>query len=348
MDENRQAEQNERVVMEKKISVIIPCYNVEKYIDRCVNSLVKQTFGVENMELIFVNDASTDSTYEKLCLWEAKYSDSILVINCGENKKQGAARNIGLGYASAPYIGFVDSDDWVELDMYEKMYKKAISTGADVVGVQHQREDANGKIYHEEKAYSGKMDVLCEVPDESYKGLPGGIWSGLFKKKLIIENDIYFPENLAYEDNYWGVLIGYYIKSYYIIDEVLYHYFVNFDSTIMKKEGSHHLDRLVIEKMKLDELKKRGLYEANRDKIEFQFLLLYYINTLHTLLLRMKNIPYETICMMQREVCQEFPDFENNPYLDRLNMVEQFFLKTVRAELSNGDEKENQHHYSLL
>ena len=69
----------------KKVSIIIPCYNAERYIDRCVLSLVNQTIGIDNLELIFVNDASTDHTYEKLCEWEVKYSESIMVINCDEN-----------------------------------------------------------------------------------------------------------------------------------------------------------------------------------------------------------------------------------------------------------------------
>lgn len=319
------------------ISVIIPCYNVEKYIDRCVKSLVGQTIGVEHLELIFVDDASTDKTAAKLKEWEARYPENILLICCDKNGKQGTARNIGMQYASTPYIGFVDADDWVEADMYEKMYQKAIQTGADVVGVQHQREDSNGKIYHEEKPYAGRMEVYCKVQDERYRGLPGGVWSGLYKKELIIDNDIYFPGNLSYEDNFWGGLLRYYVKSYYIIDEILYHYFVNFDSTIMQQDSSHHTDRLVIEKMKLDELKKRGFYEKDRDRIEYVFLLVFYINSIHTFLLRMKNIPYETICMMQKEVCREFPDFEDNPYLYRLNDVEKFFLKTVRAELSRED-----------
>lgn len=321
----------------KKVSVIIPCYNVEKYIDRCVKSLVDQTLGIEEMELIFVNDASGDATYQKLCQWEAIYPDSILVINSKENRRQGGARNIGISYASADYIGFVDADDWVELDMYQKMYEKAIETGADQIRVLYQREDENGKIYQEETPYTEQTDILYVLGENGVKALPelpGGVWSGLYKKSILVGNNIYFPEHLVYEDNYWGAILRYYIKSVYIIGEVLYHYFVNWNSTIMQRESRHHLDRLTIEKMKLEELKKRGFYEENRNQIEFDFLRLYYINTLHLFFTRFQQVPYEIICEMQQEVMTLIPSYESNPYLEQLNWVEKFFLKTIRMKLS--------------
>ena len=92
----------------KKVSVVIPCYNAENYIDRCISSLVCQTIGLEAMELIFVNDASGDRTIEHLRAWEEKYPDSIVVIDCEENHRTGGARNIGMRRASAKYIGFMN------------------------------------------------------------------------------------------------------------------------------------------------------------------------------------------------------------------------------------------------
>jgi glycosyltransferase involved in cell wall biosynthesis len=89
--------------MNKKISIIIPCYNVEKYIERCIDSLINQTMNLDQMEFIFVNDASTDRTLDILLKYEKKYSDSIMVINSEENLRQGGARNIGLSYTNGDY-----------------------------------------------------------------------------------------------------------------------------------------------------------------------------------------------------------------------------------------------------
>ena len=321
----------------KKISVIIPCYNVEAYIDKCVESLINQTFGIDNMELICVDDASADNTYVRLCVWEKKYSNSILVIRCEGNQKQGAARNIGLKYASADYIGFVDGDDWIEPDMYELLYNKAAETGADFVTGFYQREDTYGKVYYNGRKYSGVTGKLCEAPAEGYCNFPGGIVCGLFSKKIIVENDICFPEQLAYEDNFWGAIMKYYIHTYYVIDKIIYHYIINPQSTTIQRNADRYKDRLLIEKMKLAELKRRGFYEKNKHNIEFDFLKFYYINTLHIIFTRMDNIPYDILWMMQREVRGIIPEFEKNPHLNRLNWIEEFFLKTARMQLSEED-----------
>lgn len=93
--------------MKPLISIIIPCYNVEKYIDRCLESVVNQTIGIENLEVLCVNDASTDGTLNKLHSWERRYPNEIAVITYEVNQRQGGARNIGMKYANAEYFGFI-------------------------------------------------------------------------------------------------------------------------------------------------------------------------------------------------------------------------------------------------
>jgi glycosyltransferase involved in cell wall biosynthesis len=97
--------------MSDKVSVIIPCYNVEKYIERCLESLERQTIGIGHMEIICVDDASSDGTEDILRSWEKKYPGSIKVVLSERNNRQGAARNIGMQYASGDWVSFVDSDD---------------------------------------------------------------------------------------------------------------------------------------------------------------------------------------------------------------------------------------------
>ncbi len=109
----------------EKISVIIPCYNVVSYIDRCLSSVMEQSIGLENVEVICVDDASVDNTVEKLLVWEQTYPDSIIVVKSGKNGRQGTARNIGLTYASGDWVAFIDSDDWIEPDYLERLYEKA-------------------------------------------------------------------------------------------------------------------------------------------------------------------------------------------------------------------------------
>ena len=97
--------------MERKISIIIPCYNAQQYLDRCLLSLVNQTIDLDKLEIICVNDASTDGTWDKLCSWESRYPENFLLVDCEKNGKLGRARNIGLSYATGDYIAFLDADD---------------------------------------------------------------------------------------------------------------------------------------------------------------------------------------------------------------------------------------------
>ena len=117
-----------------ELSVIVPVYNMAKdgNLDYCINSLVGQT--LESMEIIAVDDASTDESLEILRGFEKRYPGRVKAVASPENRRQGGARNLGLREAQGRYIGFMDADDWVVEDLYERMLNLAKSTGADVVG----------------------------------------------------------------------------------------------------------------------------------------------------------------------------------------------------------------------
>ena len=111
------------------VSIVIPVFNVEKYIGKCLDSLISQT--LHNIEIICVNDCSTDKSLDILRDYEAK-DNRIVVIDLPRNIKQGGARNVGIKKARAPFLGFVDSDDWVSLDMYENLYTLAVTHDAEI------------------------------------------------------------------------------------------------------------------------------------------------------------------------------------------------------------------------
>lgn len=283
---------------------------------------MNQTIGIENLQIILINDASTDDTLEKLKEWEQRYPDSILIITYDENIRQGGARNRGLEYADGEYIGFVDSDDFVEKDMYKTLYDIAKETDYDVVRCKFVR-DEEGKDITLDKLV--RRDVLYEfekrgdfyfhdVKDTGDNGDYGGVWSGIYKRELAIDKGILFPEKLRYEDNYWLEILQLYQKNLYIVDRQLYHYWVNDESTIMKQNSLAIMDKLTIEAMILEEYKRCGAYNCFDDKLFFDFISRAYAGFLYHIFMRFDYIPVD-INDLKAFVKACFPD-----YKERLNV----------------------------
>ena len=113
-----------------KISVIIPVYNAEKYLERCLDSACKQT--LQDIEIICVDDCSTDGSFEILKKYSKNYKN-LIVIKLEKNQGESAARNAGLSAAKGEYLAFMDNDDEIDLNFYEKLYEKAAKTNADIV-----------------------------------------------------------------------------------------------------------------------------------------------------------------------------------------------------------------------
>ncbi len=307
-----------------EISVIIPCYNVEKYIDRCLESVVAQTIGLDMIEIIVINDASTDNTLKKLYEWERRFPENIMVVTYEENLRQGGARNIGLEYASGQYIGFVDADDWIERDMYRLLYEKMCTMRFDAVKCKYVREMCRGHITCDgssqdvDYAFTPRNGLYYEEVTECGNcGEYGGLWTGLYKKSLIVEHNICFPERLAYEDNYFCQVLNLYIGSLYVLDKVLYHYFINLDSTTTELNAPHQLDRLTTELMLIDAFKERGAFEAWHDEIERDFIQRFYLNTLYTVFTRFSYIP-DILPRMKKSIIGLFPNYKKNPYIAKL------------------------------
>lgn len=313
----------------EKISIIVPCYNVATLVPRCINSLLNQTIGLENLEIILVNDASTDTTLEVLLDYEKQYPNNIIVIDLEENVKQGGARNIGMQYATAEYIGFVDADDWVELNMYERLYIKSLAYDCDIVSCRYTREtnDEIVEAHKEEKDSFVIFDDVNRRKQAFMMDFGGGVWSKLYKKSFIFDNEITFPEKLSYEDNYWSALERLYVKRFYLLEESLYHYYINLNSTITTKNALHHLDRIPIELMKIELYKSKNVFNLYHDQIEAKFLSLFYVNTLHILFTRFDVLPLETLLFLQRKTIELFPKYKEN------KLFTHTLLKTIEMEM---------------
>ncbi|MCM1295533.1 MAG: glycosyltransferase [Muribaculaceae bacterium] len=326
--------------MEKYISVIIPCYNAVSYLNRCVDSLLAQTIGYEHLELIFVNDASTDNTLDVLLGYEKKYEENIIVINCEKNGRQGAARNIGMKYAGCDYIAFLDADDFIHPEMYEKLYNKAVECNLDVAGCHSMKVMCGNDAKSPLKADGVYHDIYYMADStETRRNLienwnMDGIWANIYRKEIIFNYDIWFPEGVMYEDNYWSELLKFYINRVYVLDEVMHYYFVHQQSTTGSYNSKWHFDRLAVEELLLCEYKKRDIYNTYCEYIIRSFLERYYFNSLFIFFTRFGEVPIEVFRKMTATIRKRIPDYKR--YIKE-NGVNEILAQLIEVDLTQEE-----------
>lgn len=202
-----------------KVSIIIPAYNAERTLAACLGNLVHQTLS--DIEIVLVNDCSTDNTLQIMMDCEAQFPDKIIVVNSDVNRGAGGARNVGLNYASGEYIGFVDSDDIVTTDMYEKLYAKALEGNYDIVDCGYYNEAEDNAIIHTSDELAGTLNGYKR---SELIASGGYLWSKIFKKSFWDSLDISFREKCILEDCETLMLAFASAKNIGNVKEILYCY----------------------------------------------------------------------------------------------------------------------------
>src|SRR5574344_637512 len=210
-----------------KLSIVIPVYNTEKYLEKCLESVCNQT--LKDIEIICINDCSTDNSLGILNRY-AKNDSRVKVINFEENKGVSVARNRGINEAQGEYIGFVDSDDYIDLDFYEKLYNKAQETNAEVAKGEIKELDENYKLIN-----SDFYDI-----NDNIRGNKAFFYhsftSAIFKKNFLNSYDINFPDCIShFEDPYFAIKVSIYAKKIEIVDGINYYYVRNLTSENKKE-----------------------------------------------------------------------------------------------------------------
>lgn len=235
--------------MQPKVSVIVPVYNVEKYLDRCVQSIRNQT--LRDIEIILVDDGSPDCC-PSLCDEYARQDTRIKVIH-KRNAGLGMACNSGMEVAEGEYIAFCDSDDWVDAEMYQAMYDVATKNSADAVYTGLKRVDGDGNIlsymphpskykeYCHEEIYCLLCDMICAEPSKRHDHeIQVSAKVALYRKGLLDKNSISFVSERKYpsEDLIFNVSVLSVASVAIVMDRYYYNYFVNNLSitTTLKKD----------------------------------------------------------------------------------------------------------------
>lgn len=252
-----------------KVSVIIPVYNTELYLERCLNSIINQSF--KNIELIIVNDNSTDNSPNIIKSFMQKY-DNIKYIDNKENKGVSNCRNEAIKISEGEYILFVDSDDYLDENMIETMYNEATTNDLDIAicGYYLDYEDGNSqnKIINleENKIYDGN-EILSEILHHK-NGITGHSWNKMLKASIIKENDIQYPEHMKiYEDVAFFSKLFPYCKKIKNIKKTFYHYIQRNNSSIKTID-----ERVILDTEEIVMLVNKNINELNlMDKFKNEY-----------------------------------------------------------------------------
>lgn len=317
----------------RKISVIIPCYNVASYIDRCMTSIVMQTIGMDSLEIICIDDASTDDTWNCLQKWEQCYPDHILLVRQEVNRRQGSARNFGLSISSAGWIAYVDADDWLEPDYLEQLYTSVVQTTCDVAVCGWRSDRSDSLVYFGQGLESQKQYVTVDTKELTKhifinKSLSIAAWGKLIRRDFLVDHGIFFPEGLTYEDEYWMPLLHIYAVNICFVNKPLYHYFVNDGSVLHSENMDYQMDWLTVQSMKWTDYCRRGILREYREEMEYD-LLYSTVNLLGRIIYDHDRQSFSYFRLLGEFVRKCVPDYRKNSYMERFSEGQHMFFNML-------------------
>lgn len=306
----------------KKVSVIIPCYNAAKWLPKCFLSLVQQTIGIANIELIFVDDASEDegTTWGLLQEFETAYPESVLIIHLDENMRQGGARNVAIQYASGEYVAFVDADDFVTEDFLEKTYVRAKRDNADIVQFEFAYyTDKLGDLPSKKDRKDETVAIGAKDERKSFlvsEKLTYGCWNKLYRRTMLQQSKVRFAEHVIYEEPLFVYPLLFYGTIFSIMNETFYFYRQNEGGTMrndMKQFETLHM-HMQVQLATWDFMKQTPFFSDYYEEIKLYFLHSYFYETLYFAKYREFQIPWAMYQEMEQTIKTEIPDYDQSIY----------------------------------
>lgn len=278
--------------MKIKVSVIIPVYNTEDYLKECIESLVNQT--LREIEILIVNDGSTDSSFEIMKEFKNKYPNIIKIFD-KVNGGQASARNYALPFAQGEYLGFVDSDDWVDSTMYEEMYEKAEKEDADIVICDMVDHFPDRTVCYPSSRFENKFKV---TPSACNK---------LFKRSLVKED--VFPVGLWYEDFEFTTMQLMKTDCISVIHKGLYHCHCREVSTMYNNNSEKNQDILVVLEHLVEYVEKNGWYEKYKNVLEYLYIDHVLITSINRVQKQTNEKKKIVINNLRKEVLKKYNSF---------------------------------------
>lgn len=301
-----------------KVSVIVPIYNVEKYLEKCINSLLSQT--LEDIQIILVNDGSKDNSGNIAREYEKNNKNRIIYVE-KENGGLSDARNYGLKYATGDFIAFLDSDDYIEKNAYEEMYNKAIEENADYVECDFIWEFPNKIRVDKQYPYKNKKEMLSFVRVVA--------WNKLIKSQLITDNNLEFPKGLRYEDVEFTYKLIPFVNKFAYVDKPFIHY-VQREGSIANVQNERTAEIFTVLDNVIEFYKKNNIYEEYRDELEYNYARYLLCSSLKRMCkIKDKTIREKLLTESWERLNLNFPNWKENVILKTVNIGKNKYMRTV-------------------
>ena len=309
--------------MKDKISIIVPCYNVQKYVMRCFGSIYNQTYGFENLEVIFVDDLSEDNTWPILESLQKRYPGNVISLKAKNKGRCGGARNLGMDVCSGKYITFVDADDCIHPQMLEAMWNRMQDKEYDIIQCRVKEFSAQKPDY--ESIDVEKMqweDFLLEAEgcrNDWIIKLTGDfnvcVWAKLYRMDFIRNNHIRFVENTFYEDNHFSFVCILVAEKICVTESALLYYYVNTEG-ITKSSISFDKIRDLIKNTDAicDEIKQRNIKDTIDCEAEIFIIWKSYFETWA----KLENVVESEKTYYKNHILDIYPKEKilGNPYIE--------------------------------
>ena len=312
-----------------KVSVIVPVYNVEKYLDRCLDSLVNQT--LQEIEIIVINDSTPDQSQIIIDKYMNLYPNKVFSY-IKPNGGLSDARNYGMSKMKGDYFGFVDGDDYVEYSMFEKLYERATQEEADVTTCDFYWTYPNRLQRATDGPYTNERELLTKM-------MPT-VWNKLYKKSWFDSLDIKFPVGLRYEDSSFSIRLAPFIRKLAYVNEPLVYYVQRQDS-ITYTQNSKVGDMLTVFNDIFEFYQKHNLYHQYQSELEY-LTLKYFLGSsfLRAAQIQDKNTRKAILKEGWDLLNKRFPMWRKNQYLlsqkDKKHLYYRYTNKLIYNAFANA------------
>lgn len=302
-----------------KVSVIVPVYNAESSLEKCLDSILGQT--LEDIEIIAVDDGSVDGSGVIL----KAYMQRTDKLKCffQPNAGAGAARNLGLRHATGTYIGLIDSDDFIDPDMYERLYDRAVAEQADVVECNLRHTWSNGEDTEVMERFYDPHELLCFGRFV--------VWNKLFRRAMLTEADVRFPEGYIYEDVAFVANLTPHIRRYAYEDIAPVHYVQRLSSE-NNATSAKTMHIFPVLRFISDYYDRHGFAESYSADLEYLYTRILLCSSLMRIC-RMDDPPLRRRALRENWelLANTYPDWRKNPVLRGQKDARGMYMKTVNA-----------------